>query len=245
MIKIFASKEELYRGVADLVTVNAQRAAAKRGHFSALLSGGETPRGVYELLAREPYHQRIPWQDTHLFWGDERCVPPNDPRSNALMARRAFLDHVPVPHDQAHPINCAQDPETAARTYEHLLKAHFGNAPPCFDLILLGLGTDGHTASLFPGAKALGEQMRWVVPVQRQGDPVPRITLTFPVLNRGRLIIVLVSGSDKAPILRVALNPPVFPERLPIHQVRPVEGTMVWCADTAAASLLDKRRPCD
>ena len=155
MIQVYPDLESLSRAAADLLVMQAHLAVAARGRFSVALSGGATPRRTYELLAAPPLKDQAPWDRVHVFWGDERGVPRNDPRSNARMAREAWLDHVPIPKDQIHPLDCADDPATAARQYEAELRQFFAGGPPRLDLVLLGLGDDGHTASLFPGTRRL------------------------------------------------------------------------------------------
>src|SRR6266571_1822768 len=165
MIRIYADPEALSHAAADLFAEEACHAVESRGRFTVLLSGGETPRHVFELLAGKPYLDRVPWEGVHVFWGDERYVPPDDPRSNALMARGALLDHVPLPAAQIHPVPYRFSPRESAVEYEKLLRAFFADGPPRFDLVFLGLGTNGHTASLFPGTSAVDERERWVAEV--------------------------------------------------------------------------------
>ncbi len=165
MIRIFDDPEALSRGAAEFFADTARDAVAARGRFSVALSGGSTPRRTYETLARPSFRDRVDWARTHVFWGDERCVDLNDPRRNALMAQEALLRHVPVPAGQVHPMDCLPDPREAARRYEALLQNFFTGGEPRFDLILLGLGENGHTASLFPGAAVLAEAARWVAEV--------------------------------------------------------------------------------
>lgn len=232
MIRVFADTEALARGAAAFFAEEVSRAVAARGRASVLLAGGDTPRRTYELLAEEPLRQAISWEKVHFFWGDERCVPADDGRSNQSMARASLLTRVPVPGGNIHPIACSDAPEQAAAAYQRELEGHFAGGAPRFDLILLGLGTDGHTASLFPGSAALAEQTRWSAVVRRPGEAFARITLTLPLLNQARQVLFLVAGGDKAPILAemVQGNAP-FPARL----VRPNGGELHWFADRAAA----------
>ncbi len=232
--------EELASMAAEEVARAASRAVAARGRFVVALAGGSTPRRLYALLADESasYRARIPWERTHVFFGDERTVPPEHPDSNYRMAREALLDRVPVA--SVHRIRGA-DPD-AADAYEDELRRFFGiqsgGAPPRLDLVLLGLGTDGHTASLFPGSPALDERIRWVMSplVERLGTR--RITLTLPILNRARGALFLVSGAEKAGALARVIAPARGEEPLPAARVRPEGGGLVWIVDDAAASRL-------
>ncbi len=236
MIRIFPDAEALSRAAAALFARAAQRAVRNAGRFVVALSGGQTPRRTYERLACPECRDAVPWEAVHVFWGDERCVPFEDPRSNACMAYEALLQHVPIPPHQIHPIRCEGDPETAAARYEALLRSFFREAPPRFDLILLGLGEDGHTASLFPFHPAVTEQRRWVAAVP-EADP-PRVTLTLPILNQARRVVFLVTGARKAGILREVLQEPPDPLRRPVQGVRPGPGRVLWLVDAAAASEL-------
>lgn len=238
MIRLFDDGESLSRGVAEIFADAAERAVASRGSFSVLVSGGETPRQTYALLAREPFKSRIPWERLHLFWGDERCVPPGDPRSNALMLGQTLLKHVPLPEGQVHPIICHGDAERAAGRYEEVLRHHFSAGRARFDLVMLGLGEDGHTASLFPDSGALDERHRWVVATRRPGEEIARVTLTAPALNHARMVLFLVAGAAKAPALQRTLEGPRSPAELPAQLIGPDDGTLLWCVDTTAAGML-------
>lgn len=234
MIRVFADAEELARGAAAFFAEAVSRATAVRGRASVLLAGGETPRRTYELLAEEPLRETIPWDKIHFFWGDERCVPADDPLSNQGMARACLLDRLPVPPENIHPIPGAEVPGEAADAYQRELEGHFANRPPRFDLVLLGLGADGHTASLFPGSAALAEQSRWTAVVRRPGEPFARITLTLPLLNRAERILFLVAGGGKAAVLAAILKGDA---RHPASRVHPDGGELHWFADRAAATL--------
>jgi 6-phosphogluconolactonase len=201
------------------------------GGFSLALSGGNTPRLLYQRLA-EDYRDRIPWARVHIYWSDERYVPHDDPRSNYRTARETLLDHVPVPPACVHPMPTdAADPDQAARRYERVL-------PPSFDLVLLGMGSDGHTASLFPGSSALDETRRRVVASEAPVEPRVRLTLTLPALNGAEAVFFLVTGADKAPaVRRIAMESP-DPRACPAAGVRPRRGAVVWWVDAAAASAL-------
>lgn len=231
---------EVARAAAEEVARAAAHAVAARRRFTVALAGGSTPRRLYALLAEAsgPFRGRIPWSATHVFFGDERSVPPEHPDSNYRAAREALLDHVPVA--SVHPIP-ADEPDAAER-YEDELRSFFGvvsgGPPPRLDLVLLGLGPDGHTASLFPGSAALDEGARWVIStfVDRLGTR--RTTLTLPVLNRARGVVFLVSGAGKAAALAGVLEPAPGGAPLPAARVRPVRGEVLWIIDAAAASRL-------
>lgn len=213
----------------------ATELAASHGPVAVCLSGGSTPRRLYLLLATQPWRGRIPWERTHWFWGDERCVPPDHPDSNQGMVRRAMLDSVNAPAANVHPVRTqGLTPDAAAMAYEAELRRHYGGAAleagrPLFSVNLLGLGEDGHTASLFPGTPALQERQRWAVAVIG-ARPEPRISLTYPALNSARLTLMLVTGGGK----RAVLAQLAAGADLPAAHIRPA-GSMVWLLDRAAA----------
>lgn len=205
------------------------------------LAGGSTPRRLYELLAGPEFRARIPWSQIHFFWGDERLVPYDHRDSNYRMAREALLKHVPVSRKNLHPVPVQFSPEEAALAYEQELREHFRQrwGVPAFDLVLLGLGADGHTASLFPRAPTLEEKNRLAATHTPAGGGHVRVTLTLPVLNQARRVFFLVSGEDKAAALRLALE---ATGSLPAQQVAPRKGELLWLVDTAAASQLQQVR---
>jgi 6-phosphogluconolactonase len=216
-----------------------QSTAKRNSVFRVALSGGSTPKNLYSKLARE-YREQIPWNIIHFFWGDERTVPPDHSDSNYRMAFEAMLKHVNVNESQIHRIY-AEDPDInlAASKYEQEIRNHFkcpSNIPQ-FDLILLGLGPDAHTASLFPGTTALKERERLVVANYVEKFKTHRITMTFPLINRGACLIFLVCGEDKADALKAVLNGPQNPELYPAQMVQPA-SRLVWLIDHAAARLL-------
>lgn len=223
--------ETLSRAAAKALGAYLCESVARRGRCTVALSGGRTPRRLYELLAEDP---RIPWPQVLVFWGDERYVSLDDPRSNARMADEALLGRIPIPPEKVHPMRTHfEDPEEAARAYEVVLEAAFGGRPR-FDLVLLGMGADGHVASLFPHAPALLETKRWVVAVRAEADPPVRLTLALPVINRARRVDVLVTGAEKREALRRALLDPPDPLACPASGLRPQDGGVVWWADEAA-----------
>jgi 6-phosphogluconolactonase len=242
-IQRHADAFSLARAAAEQWIVLAQAGMADHGQFRVALSGGSTPRTLYSLLATEEFAARLDWSHVHVFWGDERCVPPDHPESNYRMAREALLDHVPIPPSNIHPIPCDQEPGQAAAAYDRTLRAFFGSQtthhsapPPCFDLVLLGMGDDGHTASLFPGSAALGEQTRWVVAQYVSKLSAWRVTLTPVVINAAAQVTFLVSGAGKAETLRQVLTGPYQPGVLPAQIIRPIRGHLVWLVDAAAGA---------
>ena len=240
LIHLFDDLEALSRGAAEFFAATARNAVAARGRFSIALSGGSTPRRTYEMLARPTFRDRVDWARAHIFWGDERCVDPDDPRSNARLAQEALLRQVPVPAGQVHPMDCLPDPREAARRYEALLQSFFAGGEPCFDLILLGLGENGHTASLFPGDPVLGERERWVAPVYLVEQDLHRLTLTAPLLNQAREVVFLVAGAAKAAVVREVLQGPRDPLRLPAQLIHPEGGELHWLLDNEAAGTLSR-----
>jgi len=238
MICIFEDLEALSRAAARLFAEQAARAVADRGLFRVALSGGSTPRRAYEILASEPLRGQVPWHGTHVFWGDERCVPPEHPESNARMAREALLDHVPVPSENVHPVSGDIPPAEAARRYESELRRFFSRTGPRFDLIFLGMGRDGHTASLFPGDSALKERKRWAIEAEGPAGGPPRVTLTLPVLNEARLVCFLVAGTEKAKTLAEVIRGSKGSRPLPVQRVMPGDGERFWFVDREAAGDL-------
>ncbi len=240
-VEIFPDRNALVRAEAERVVTLAREAIAARGRCLLALSGGSTPKPLYELLATQPYAGQIDWSRVHLFWGDERCVPPDHPESNYRMTREALIDRVPLPADNVHRIRGEDDPQQAAEAYERTLRQFFGpDDPPrrSFDLVLLGMGPDGHTASMFPGTAAPGETRRWVmaVHIERPRD-MWRVTLTTVVLNAAADVTFLVAGADKAARLEEVLHEPG--ERpLPAQRIHPTHGALHWMVDAAAAAQL-------
>lgn len=239
MISVYDGEEALSRGAAEFFVSAARDAIAVRGCFSVALSGGSTPRRTYELLAQPPCRDRVDWTRTHIFWGDERCVEPNDPRSNVSMAREALLNHVPIPAGQVHPMDCRPSPEEGARRYADLLRDFFAGGKTSFDLILLGLGENGHTASLFPGDPALTAPDRWVAPVYVAEPDLHRLTLTAGLINQAAVVAFLVSGAAKAAVVREVIQGPLDPLRLPAQLIHPEPGQLHWLLDQAAAGALN------
>lgn len=239
-IQILPDAAALARAAADHVAMLAAGAMAERQRFSLGLSGGSTPRALFMLLASAGFAGQIDWSRVHVFWGDERCVPPDHLDSNYYMARETLLNHVPLPEANIHRIQGEMVPAQAATDYERDLQSFFGaDDLPRFDLLLQGMGDDGHTASLFPGTTALRERKRRVVEnyVPRLG--VWRITLTVPVINAAANIVFLVEGANKASTLRAVLQGPYQPDVYPSQFIQPANGHLLWMVDQAAAAQLD------
>ena len=238
-IEIFDDAEELAHAAAVRFQTLAQSSVARQGRFSVALAGGNTPRRVYELLATDEFKQQIDWPNVHIFFGDERPVPHEHPGSNYRMAFEALLSKVPIPVINVHPMNGAGDPDANARNYESELRSFFGGASwPRFDLVLLGMGEDGHTASLFPDSPALDERHAWVVAnwIEKLGEF--RVTLTAPAINAAANAIFLVAGEKKAERLYEVLRGPSQPAHLPSQLISPKEGSLCWMVDAAAATRL-------
>ncbi len=236
-VKVHPDAASLARAAAEHFVTLAAEAMAARGRFVAALSGGSTPRATYERLAADEFAGRVEWARVHLFWGDERCVPPDHPDSNYGLARQALLDKISILPENIHRIQGELPPDQAAALYQAELESVLG-LDGRFDLILLGMGADGHTASLFPGTAALQERQRAVVAVYVERLQAWRVTLTLPVLNAARNVVFLVSGAEKAPTLaRLQAGEP-----LPAGQVRPRQGKLTWLVDQAAYQLTAHRK---
>ena len=241
MIRIYNDLETLSQAAAELFTLQSRVASMVCGRFSVALSGGDTPRRMYELLATPQYSDRIHWNEVHVFWSDERCVPTNDPRNNSLMARQALLNHVPIPPDNIHPIRCDSSPQQAALDYEKELREFFSTQNPNFHLILLGLGSNGHIASLFPHTPVLNEKERWVSEVYLEELGMYRVTFTAPFINQASQVVFLVSGADKAQVLEDVLEGPYQPGELPAQLIRPAGVHPLWLVDKASSHKLTMR----
>jgi 6-phosphogluconolactonase len=232
-----ALAEEAARRFVDL----ARAAIAAHGRFVVALSGGSTPRAMHERLARSPLRDSVDWANVHIFWGDERMTPPDDPQSNYRMARETLLQHVPIPAANIYPVpTVGGTPEAAADAYDETIAATLGAQSPRFDLILLGMGPDGHTASLFPGQpEVVRPSEALAAAVHNAPKPPPaRVTFTYRLINVAANVIVLVSGADKAATLREVLRGPADVARLPAQGVRPKNGKLTWLVDAAAAKEL-------
>jgi 6-phosphogluconolactonase len=250
-LRIFQDLESLSREAARIFGKQAAKAIEERGRFLAALNGGGTPQRLFQLLAEE-YREKIAWNDVHIFWGDERCVPPGEAGSNYGQARDAFLGHVPVSDSNIHRVRGELEPAEAARDYALTLSG-FAAAPldfPRFDLVYLGLGEDGHTASLFPGSPA--EVTEPVIPVtaQYQDRPANRVTLTQVVFNQARMVVFMATGEKKAGVLAEVLSGRYNPDQYPAQRIEPkaMDGRLIWLLDEDAAGRLPReltRRFCE
>lgn len=263
-IEILPDERTLATQAATRFARQAGRAIQERGRFTVALAGGSTPQRTYTLLAKTPFTGQVEWARVHIFWGDERCVPPDHSSSNYHMANEALLSRVPVPGDNVYRIPGELSARIAAQIYEDELRRAFGEGTPRFDLVLLGLGEDGHTASLFPGSPLLAGEPGPVAAV----DPVapadadaagradaagstgatnrhpparrPRVTLTPVVINAARRVIFLVAGKEKAEIVAEVLQGPYQPDRYPAQAIQPEDGELIWLLDDAAASKITR-----
>jgi len=243
-LNVFPNLDELSRQAAARFARMARETVREHGRFTVCLSGGSTPRQTYSLAAQEPPRSQIPWDAVHIFWGDERCVPLARPDNHFTMTMELLISRVPIPKGSVHRMRGeAANPHEAAPEYEASLREFFGLGPtgiPRFDLILLGMGADGHTASLFPGSPGLEERDKLVVAHYVPKVGMNRLTLTYPVLNNARVIMFLAAGNEKAEALKSVLADDTCGPILPARLVKPVEGEVIWMVDRAAARLLDR-----
>ncbi|MEM7336563.1 MAG: 6-phosphogluconolactonase [Chloroflexota bacterium] len=239
MIQVFDTKQDVAQAAAKLLLETATEAISKNGRFLVALSGGSTPALLYELLNKRPYAEKMPWQDTHIFWGDERLVPPTNDGSNFKQAKNILLQNVPIPEENIHRAKGELSPADAVPDYLAQLKAVSLNdgALPIFDLVLLGMGGDGHTASLFPGAIQPIERETAVISVTANydGRPANRISFTPLLINKSKNILVLITGENKAATVNEVLNGETNLEKWPIQRIQPSNGTLYWYLDQAAA----------
>lgn len=238
-VQVFDTPEQLARAAAQFIA-DLAKASTEQRRFSIALSGGTTPRRVYELLATDEFSRQIDWRATHIFFGDERTVSSTHPASNYGMAKAALISRVPIPSANVHPISGEGDPRTNARDYVDELKSFFaGSNKPRFDLVLLGMGEDGHTASLFLGTAALQERNAWVSANWVEQLNEFRITLTAPAINAAKNILFLVTGEKKSLRLAEVLRGPDQPEKSPAQLIKPDNGLLIWMVDKAAAQGLE------
>ncbi len=239
MLNIFKDRTELSKTVADLFIEKANEAIEERGQFNVALTGGSSPVELYKLLADSFYAQQVPWNQVYVFWGDERYVPLTDEKSNAKMAFETLLNHVPIPKENIFPMwEEGVEPKVFASKYEELLKKHFGSDKPSFDLILLGMGDDGHTASLFPGEEVLKENEKLVVGYYLKPQHMYRITLTAPIINLAKCICFITFGANKAKALSEVLEGKHDPTIYPSQLIKKDKEKVMWFVDSAAASML-------
>lgn len=243
-LRVFRDPEETARAAAEQFAQLARLSSTARGRFSVALSGGSTPKRVYELLSAEPLRDEVPWAETHVFFGDERCVPPDHAESNYRMAAETLLSRVAIPSANVHRMRGEGDAVANASLYEDELRAYFvGSTRPALDLVMLGLGDDGHTASLFPDSDVLGEREAWVAAAWVEKLRAYRITLTAQSINGARHVMFVVTGRAKAEALAEVIEGARDPRRLPAQLVRPSNGALEWLVDESAASRLRNRRP--
>ena len=239
-IHVYPNKEKLVAATAERVINLIGQAIQENGLCNIALAGGNTPREVYSMLAANSYRDRVDWNGLHIFWGDERMVPPEHQDSNFRMVQQTLLEHIKIPDGNVHRIRGEITPEQAAAEYTELLHDHFREDSPHFDLILLGIGEDGHTASLFPDTDAIEECERHTVAVFVPRLNTWRVTLTLPVLNAAREVIFLVSGSSKSNIIQRIMSVKQPTKDLPATMVNPENGTLHWMLDSEAAALINK-----
>ena len=238
-VSVFDTPEQVALAMAERFVECTSEFHGELDRFSLALAGGNTPRRVYELLATDPFRNRVRWAHIYIFFGDERCVPPQHPDSNYAMAYDTLISKVPIPATNVHRIIGEGNAVDNARAYENELRTFFaGLSWPRFDLVLLGMGEDGHTASLFPNSAALKEVSHWVVATRNEQSGQNRISLTVPVINHAKRIMFLVTGKKKAQRLKEALRHQPGSEQLPVQAITPIDGTLEWLVDAEAASLL-------
>jgi len=234
-ISVFDDLQSLSQSAAELFQSLSRSSIGAKGRFAVALSGGTTPRLLYTLLGASPYQNTIEWHSIHLFWADERCVPADDPASNYKLVRDTLLKKITIPEENVHHVHGETDPELAAHAYEQDIKAFYGTvAIPIFDLIILGIGADGHTASIFPGSPTVPESARVAVPVYLEKPQVNRVTITISVINHASNVLFLVAGKAKTNVLQNILyggNPKAYPAGL----VSTENGTVTWFIDREAA----------
>lgn len=240
MLKIFKDPEELSQFAAEEFSRIAKEAVARQGKFRVALTGGSSPKRMHEILSTQ-YKDTLPWQDMQFFWGDERYVPIEDDRSNARMAYLTLLNDVPVAHEHIHIMTSTLAPEDFAVEYQKTIEHVFGSQEPHFDLILLGMGEDGHTASLFPGTEVLKEEKKLVASQYLESQEMYRITMTKTLLNYAKNIMFLVFGEAKANTLAEVQEGPYQPEKYPVQMIKPENGTATWLVDEKAAAKLTNK----
>jgi 6-phosphogluconolactonase len=238
-LHLYKDPEELSKEVAKWIAGRIADTLKKQDRFTIALSGGSTPKALHKLLAAAPYKEKIDWTKLHVFWGDERAVPFEDERNNAKMAYDTLLNFVPVPASQIHIMRTDIAPEQSAIEYEKILRQYFDPSALSFDLVLLGMGDDGHTLSLFPGTEVVHEETAWVTAFFLQAQDMFRITLTKTIVNRSACVAFLTTGTGKAHALKEVLKGTYNPDLYPSQEIRPVAGELHWFVDEAAAAGLD------
>ena len=237
-INIADNPTDLARQAAEWVTDYAERLLQQQDRFTIALSGGSTPKALHELLAQPPLRDRIDWSRVHVFWGDERYVPLTDEKNNARMAYDTLLNHVPVPEAQIHVMKTDLPPDESMSEYEQTLHQYFDGENHTFDLVLLGMGDDGHTLSLFPGTDVVNEEQAWTKAFFLTQQDMFRLTLTAPVVNKAAAVLFLVAGANKADALHEVLHGAYQPDKYPSQRIKPETGELVWFIDKAAGAKL-------
>lgn len=241
MLHIFKDANEVSHQLAEFITSQIEATLQAQDRFSWVLTGGNSPKQLYELLAQSPYRERIQWSKLHFFWGDERAVPFEDSRNNARMTFEALLNHVPVNKAQIHVMQTDISAEASAEAYAKLLHDYFPSGNVTFDLVLNGMGDDAHTLSLFPGSPAIAVNDKWTTSFWLEAQQMYRITLTAPVVNLARHVVFLTFGANKATALKQVLEGDRNVELYPSQLIQPVSGELHWFVDEAAAAQLSKK----
>ncbi len=239
-IKIFDSKEKLIEDLALWIGDLIKATLKNQEVFTMALSGGETPQGLFKKLGSKEYREKIDWQRVHIFWGDERAVPFDDNRNNAKMAYENLLNHVDIPAAQIHKMRVDIEPVFSAKGYEEILHSYFDNTPFSFDLVLLGIGDDGHTLSIFPHSHVIEDTKNWVTAVYNEKQQMYRITLMPAIVNKASCIAFMVTGKNKAEILHRIIEGIYEPEVLPAQLIKPEKGELHWFLDEEAGAKIDK-----
>ncbi len=238
-LKIYKNKDLLVDELARKISEIISDTLKNQEYFTLSLSGGETPQVLYKKLASPEFREKINWKRVHIFWGDERAVPFDDNRSNAKMAFDFLIDHINIPAAQVHKMRTDIEPVFAVTDYDKILHTYFDNTPKSFDLILLGMGDDGHTLSIFPGSSLIEDQgKKWVAAVYNEEQHMYRITLTPEIVNRSSNIIFIVTGSKKTNVLKQVIEGKYEPEKLPAQIIKPANGELYWFLDEDAAKEL-------
>jgi 6-phosphogluconolactonase len=237
-LHVYKNPDELSHAVAEWIAATIAATLQKQDRFTIALSGGSTPKALHKILAATPFKERIDWSKLHIFWGDERDVPFEDDRNNAKMAYDTLLNYVPVPAAQIHVMRTDIGPVESAAEYEKILHEYFDQSPGSFDLVLLGMGDDGHTLSLFPGTAAVHEERAWAIAYFLKAQDMYRITLTKTIVNKAARIAFLTTGPGKAHALKEIQEGAYNPDLYPSQEIKPVRGELHWFVDEAAAAGL-------
>lgn len=241
MLHIYKSPDDIAVALAEWITRRIETVLQTQDRFTWVLTGGNSPKALYDLLASSPYKERIEWRKLHIFWGDERAVPFSDERNNARMTYRHLLDKVPVIPGQVHVMQTEGDAAESARNYEKILHGYFGTEGTSFDLVLSGMGDDGHTLSLFPGTNIIHEKDAWVSAFYLDAQQMYRISLTAPIVNRAAAVAFLTFGANKARALYEVLEGETNIDVYPSQVIQPLSGELHWWVDEDAAAFLTKR----